>query len=267
MLLGVWALALPAVWDGVRMGQVYLPMLFATAAAWHMMERDKSLAAAIVIGCLAALKPNLLVWPVLLFIAGHRRMGVAAGLAFVGASLLPLPVFGAGVYLQWFEMLSGDLGGRSGYFANATVMAIGVRAGSHLLGLVLAGVVLAWAVRRLWGARLSAMETSAIAIGVAVLVSPVAWMHYLLLLLPALLRMRWNWGIAIAAAVMVVPMPALFWLFKILPLHYPVLADVIRATIGSAYSWAALLLVISIAWIYLSEARDREAAPLTGHQP
>ncbi len=257
MLLGAWALALPAFWDGIRMGQVYLPMMIAAAAVWHLVERDRSLAAAIVIGCLAALKPNLLVWPVLLFIAGHRRMGVAAGLAFVAASLLPLPVFGAGVYVQWFEMLSGDLGGRSGYFANATVMAIGVRAGSHLLGLALAGMVLAWAIRRLWGARLSVTETSAIAIGVAVLVSPVAWMHYLLLLLPALLRMRWNKGVAIAAAVMAVPMPALFWVFKILPLHFPALAEAIRATIGSAYSWAALLLVISITRLCLDAARDR----------
>jgi len=257
MLLGVWALALPAFWDGIRMGQVYLPMMIAAAAVWHLVERDRLLAAAIVIGCLAALKPNLLVWPALLFIAGHRRMGLIAGLAYTGASLLPMLFFGPGVYAQWFEMLAGDLGSRSGYFANATIMAIGVRAGSHMLGLALAGMVLAWAIRRLWGARLSVTETSTIAIGVAVLVSPVAWMHYLLLLLPALLRMRWNAGIATAAAVMAIPMPALFWIFKILPLHYPALAEVIRATIGSAYSWAALLLVVSIARLYLDAARRR----------
>jgi hypothetical protein len=257
MLLGAWALALPAFWDGIRMGQVYVPMMIATAVAWHLMERDRPLAAAIVIGCLTALKPNLLVWPALLFIAGHRRMGLTAGLAFAVASLLPLLFFETGVYAQWFEMLAGDLGGRSGYFANATVMAIGVRAGSHMLGLALALVVLAWSIRRLWGARLSVTETSAIALGVAVLVSPVAWMHYLLLLLPALLRMRWNRGIAIAAAALAVPMPALFWIFKILPPHYPALAEAIRATVGSAYSWAALLLVISIARLSLDAARDR----------
>lgn len=266
MLLGVWALALPAFWDGIRMGQIYLPMMIAVAAAWHLMERDRPLAAAIVIGCLAALKPNLLVWPALLFIAGHRRMGVTAGLVFAGASLLPLPFFGAGVYVQWFEMLSGDLGDRSGFFTNATVMAIGVRAGSHLLGIALALMVLAWAAHRAWRARLSMTETSAIAIGVATLASPVAWMHYLLLLLPALLRMRWNRGIAIAATVMAVPMLGLFWIFKILPLHYPALAEVIRVTIGSAYSWAALLLVVSIARLCLEAARNRGALPLTGPQ-
>ena len=266
MLLGAWALALPAFWDGIRMGQVYLPMMIGAAIAWHLMERDRPLAAAIVIGCLAALKPNLLVWPALLFIAGHRRMGLAAGLAFAGASLLPMLIFGAGVYGQWVEMLTGDLADRSGYFANATVIAVGVRAGSYLLGLALAGLVLAWAAHLVWRARLSVMEVSAIGIGVAILASPVAWMHYLLLLLPALLRMRWNRGVAIAAAVMAVPMPALFWIFKILPLHYPALAEAIRVTIGSAYSWAALLLVISIARLCAEAARDREAAPSTGPQ-
>lgn len=266
MLIGAWALAFPAFWDGIRMGQVYLPMMIAAAAAWHLMERDRPLAAAIVIGCLAALKPNLLIWPALLFIAGHRRMGLTAGLAFASVSLLPLLFFGVGVYVQWFEMLSGDVGGRSGYFANATVMAIGVRAGSHMLGIALSLMVLAWAVRLVWRARLSMTEISAIAIGVAILASPVAWMHYLLLLLPALLRMRWNRGIAIAAVVMAVPMPALFWIFKILPLHYPALAEVIRVTIGSAYSWAALLLVISIARLCLQAEHNRGAMPLTGPQ-
>lgn len=266
MLMGAWVLALPAFWDGIRMGQVYLPMMVGAAVAWHLMERGRPLAAAIVIGCLAALKPNLLVWPALLFIAGHRCMGVAAGLAFAAASLLPLLLFGTGVYLQWYEMLTGDLAGRSGYFANATVVAVGVRAGSQLLGLLLAALVLAWAVHLVWRARLSVMEVGAIGIGVAILVSPVAWMHYLLLLLPALLRMRWNRGIVIAAVAMAVPMPALFWIFRILPLHYPTLAEAIRATVGSAYSWAALLLVISIAGICLDDARNREGAPLTGPQ-
>ena len=256
MLVGAWALALPAFWDGIRLGQVYLPMMLAAAGAWHLMERDRPVAAGIAIGCLAALKPNFLVWPVLLFLAGHRRMALAAGIAFAGASLLPLPFFGAGVYSQWFELLSGDLGNRSAYFANATIMAVGVRAGSHIVGGALALAVLGWAAYFAWRQRLPALETSAFAVSVAILASPVAWMHYLLVLLPALLAMRWNRGIVIAAIILVVPMPAFFWVFKILPLSYPTLAPAIQATIGSAYSWAALLLAVSIARLNLAARRQ-----------
>jgi hypothetical protein len=72
-------------------------------------------------------------------------------------------------------------------------------------------------------------------------------MHYLLLLLPALLRRRWNAGIVAGAAVLVIPMVATFWAFRTLPLSYPELAPAIKATIGSAYSWGALLLVVSMA--------------------
>jgi hypothetical protein len=261
LLVGVWALALPAFWDGIRMGQVYLPMMLGAALVWHWMEKERPIAAAVVIGLLTALKPNLLVWPALLFVAGYRRMALVAGLTFIGASLLPLPFFGMESYLQWFELLRGDVGQRSGYFANATVVAIGVRAGSHLLGIALAAATLAWAVRRLSGAGFSMTEASAIAIGAAILVSPVAWMHYLLLLLPALLRMRWNRGVAVSAAVMAVPLPAFFWMFKILPLDYPAIAGAIRATIGSPYSWATLLLVASMVRSYARRHEEPLSAP------
>ena len=46
---------------------------------------------------------------------------------------------------------------------------------------------------------------------------------------------------------MVIPTVAAFWAFRILPLSWPELAPVIKATIGSAYSWGALLLVVSMA--------------------
>jgi hypothetical protein len=42
-------------------------------------------------------------------------------------------------------------------------------------------------------------------------------------------------------------MVAAFWAFRTLPLSYPELAPAIKATIGSAYSWGALVLVVSMA--------------------
>jgi hypothetical protein len=224
LLIGAWARALPALWDGLRLGQVYVLLFAGVALVWYLLEEERPLLAAVAIGCLAALKPNLLLWPALLFLAGHRRVSITAALSFAAVSALPVLFFGPEVYVQWLELLRADVAGRSGYFANATVTAIGVRAGSHILGAALAALVV-----------------------ICILASPVAWMHYLLLLLPALLRRRWNAGIVAGAAVMVIPMVATFWVFRTLPLSYPELAPAIKATIGSAYSWGALLLVVSMA--------------------
>lgn len=248
IVLGAWALALPALWDGLRLGQVYVLLFAGVALVWYLLEEERPVFAAVVIGGLAAFKPNLLVWPALLFVAGHRRMAVAAFLSFAGLSALPLLFFGPEIYMQWLGMLQGDLAGRSGFFANATVVAIGVRAGSHVLGAALAALVLVWAILYVRRRDLPVTRTSEMGIGVAILVSPVAWMHYLLLLVPAMLRGSWNKGVAIGAAVMVIPTVAVFWAFRTLPLSYPELTPAIKATIGSAYSWGALLLVVSMAW-------------------
>ena len=247
MLLGAWALALPGLWDGLRLGQVYVLLFAGVALVWYLLEKQRPLLAALVIGCLAALKPNLLVWPALLLVAGHWRMALAAGLAFAAACALPVLLFGLEVYPQWLALLAGDLGARSGGFSNVSVVAIGTRAGSLLLGGALAALVLLWAVALVWRWRPPAPHVSAVAVGIAVLISPVAWLHYLLLLLPALLRLRWNAGMVIGAASMAVPTAAAFWFFTELPLAWPDLAAVIRATLGSAYAWGALLLVVSLA--------------------
>ncbi len=247
LLVGAWALALPALWDGLRLGQVYVLLFAGAALVWYLLEEARPLLAGVAIGCLAAFKPNLLIWPALLFLAGHRRVAGAAALSFLVVSALPALLFGPEVYGQWLAMLRGDVAGRSGYFANATVAAIGVRAGSHLLGGALAALVLVWAVLEARRRPISAEEASALGIGVAILVSPVAWMHYLLLLVPALLRRRWTAGVAAGATVMVIPTVAAFWAFHTLPLSWPELAPAIKATIGSAYSWGALLLVVAMA--------------------
>lgn len=247
LVLGAWALALPALWDGLRLGQVYVLLFAGAALVWHLMERKRPLLAALAIGALAAFKPNLLAWPVLLFAAGHRRMAGVAVLACAAVSAAPLLVFGPAVYDQWLVLLRSDIPDRSGFFANATAVAIGVRAGSHLLGGALAILVLGWAAYHAHGRRPSAMGASELGIGVAILASPVAWLHYLLLLVPALLRRRWNRGIAAGAAVMTIPTVVVFWAFRTLPLSYPELAPVIKATVGSAYSWGALLLIASLA--------------------
>ncbi|MDH5558289.1 MAG: DUF2029 domain-containing protein, partial [Alphaproteobacteria bacterium] len=241
--------------DGLRLGQIYVLLFAGVALVWYLLEEERPMLAAVVIGCLAALKPNLLVWPALLFVAGYWRMALAAGVAFAVACVLPVLFFGFEVYPQWLALLASDIGERSGGFSSVTVVAIGTRAGSYLLGGLLAALVLLWAVSRIWRRDAPVQYVSTIAVGVAVLVSPVVWLHYLLLLLPALLRRRWNAGIVIGAATMAVPTAAAFWFYIELPLVWPDLEAVIKATVGSLYAWGALLLVVSLARAEVGQAK------------
>ena len=86
-----------------------------------------------------------------------------------------------------------------------------------------------WAFRRKPGS----LQASALGIALGIAVSPIAWVHYTLFLLPVFFRRRPTRLMAIAAALLVVPVP-----FVLRFLDSPLW---IQATVGSAYNWAVLL--------------------------
>ncbi|MDH3229773.1 MAG: DUF2029 domain-containing protein [Alphaproteobacteria bacterium] len=241
--VSMWALALPAFWDSLRLGQIYVLLLFVVACAWFLLRRQRLAAAGILIGIFVALKPIFVLWPLMLFVTGHLRASAWAGLAFAAVSLMPLLVFGPDVYGQWLDLVLSEAGNRKAAFPNATVMAIGYRAGSPVIGMLLPALVLVWAALRIRQEHLSLAEASAIGIALGIAISPVAWFHYLLFLLPAMLSRRWSAGLLAGAAIMVLPVALLHVVYEQLPALYPALAEPIRATAGSPFSWATLFLL------------------------
>lgn len=241
--MAAWALALPAFWDGLRLGQVYLLMLVLVAGAWHMLEHRREIAAGLLIGIFVALKPIFLFWPGLLFLAGHKRAAVWTGFWFMAVSLLPVLVFGPAVYGQWLDLIMSEAGNRKGVFPNASLMAIGYRAGSPFLAMLLAVITLIWMTMQILRNRIGTAEASAIGIALGIVLSPVAWFHYLIFLLPAMLTRRWSGRILAVAVFMLVPIAPLYMVYEYLPAQMPALAEPIRATLGSVFSWTALLLL------------------------
>jgi len=59
----------------------------------------------LLIGLLAEIKSNFLIWPCLLILRGAWLVTLVAFIVFALFSLLPLLVFGSTVYTQWIEML------------------------------------------------------------------------------------------------------------------------------------------------------------------
>ena len=104
---------------------IYVLLLFVVACAWFLLRRQRLVAAGILIGVFVALKPIFVFWPLMLFVTGHSRASVWAGLAFATVSLLPMVVFGPDIYGQWFDLVLSEADDRKAAFPNATVLAIG----------------------------------------------------------------------------------------------------------------------------------------------
>jgi hypothetical protein len=232
VLIGLPALALAGFSDTLFLGQIYLPLVFAAVAAWLLLERGAGLWAGILIGIVVAMKPNFLVWPVLLFLAGHRRPALA-GVAAAGAiSTIPLALYGPEVYRQWFELIASDRE-RALFLTNASFAGLAARAGMPFLGTVLSlallGGLAAWAFWR----RPGVIPASSLALVAALLASPLGWIQYTLFLLPVFLTHWHRLAMRGVAALLIIPVP-----FIIGQLDKPAWTQI---TTGSVYGWAVVL--------------------------
>ena len=228
----LWLFALAGFWDTLLLGQIYLPLVLAAVAAWTLLERGDGLWAGILIGLVVAMKPNFLVWPALLFLAGFYRPALVAGVTVGAVSALPLLVYGPEVYRQWFELIASDRE-RAFFLTNASLAGLATRAGLPVLGPILSLTLLAglaaWAFLR----RPDAVRTSALALVAALLASPLGWIHYTLFLLPILLSQWQRPVMRLVGLLLVVPVP-----FVIGQFTKPALTQL---TVGSVYAWALVL--------------------------
>ncbi len=238
--LVLWALSLPGFWGTLFLGQIYVPLMVAAVGAWVLQDRGRFVAAGVLIGLVAALKPNFLVWPVVLLLAGHRRTAASALLAFAALSAAPILLFGWDVYPQWYAMLANDDPGRALWVTNMSVIAYAGRLDIPWLGRVAALALLLATAWWAWRWRPDARDAAVIAMFVALLASPIAWIHYVLFLLPPLFSIRWSRAMIAGAVLLATPRIIANSLFE-----GPTWVEV---TLGSVYNWGLLLLAVPVAW-------------------
>jgi hypothetical protein len=260
--------ALAGFWDTLFLGQIYLPLVLAGVAAWLLLERGEAIGAGILIGLVVAIKPNFLVWPVLLFLAGHRAPALIATATAAVISAIPLAIDGPEIYRRWIELVASDRE-RAFFLTNASLSGLAARAGVPALGLVLSAALLgSLALWALWR-KPSVMRASAFALVASLLASPVGWIHYTLFLLPVLLS-YWNRpAMRLVGLLLIVPVP-----FIIDQFAKPAW---IQVTIGSVYGWALVLCLIVLAASAWRQGADRppigapeggkEASPETASGP
>jgi hypothetical protein len=181
------------------------------------------------------MKPNFAVWPVLLLLSGSFRPAVMSFVVAGLVSLIPVLVFGPDVYAQWFELLASD-SERAFFLTNASLSGLAARAGIPAAGVALSLMLLAGSALWALAGRRNPMEVSAVGLVVALLASPIAWIHYTLFLLPVLF---WKWrldGMRIVAALLIVPVSFVMSQFG--------RSEWTQITIGSVYNWALILLLL-----------------------
>jgi hypothetical protein len=195
----LWTLSLGGLWQTLWLGQIYLPLILALAAAWLLLPKRPVLAG-LLLGIVVAVKPNFFLVPVLLLISGHLAVALTAGLVclvlYAGAAVL----YGPAIYLDWLVALRSV---PSLNLAGSLASLVGWPPLAFALPVLLSAAVACW-VR--W-VRPGPHRTLAVALCLTLLAIPWTGLGYTLCLLPSLWPRRWTPPLTIAAAFLVVPWP------------------------------------------------------------
>jgi hypothetical protein len=207
-----WALGLAAPWHALAQGNLYVVLLVLVVGAWLLLRAGRTAAAGALIGLLVALKPSFLIWPVLLWLVGARRAAVGAVVTGGTLSLLPLLVFDPAVYGQWLALAQAVSLSTSSLPGNAGLLPLVARLGLPWLGVALVLALGAGVVAWTWRARPPVLDASAVGLACGLVLSPVLWAAYAMLLLPVLFhRRRWPWGLSLAVLLLSFPAVQVAW--------------------------------------------------------
>jgi hypothetical protein len=198
VLFGI-ALGWPVIMEGLWYGQVNLCMLLLLMKAWLSFREGKGALGGALLGVSIALKP--MTWPIAVFLVLRRNWkgSIAAGAALGGANLIAVAALGLDCVRDYYLKV-GPLVARiyQTYDFNYSAFTLGKRLFEgtgfhysvppllHSAGLATFCTYAAPAMLLIAGLMLALRATSfdasfAVSICVSLLISPVAWPHYLIL--------------------------------------------------------------------------------------
>ncbi len=199
----LWLFAAPALSETIVLGQIYMILFLFSAWAWLALRGERFVLVGAAIGLLVSIKPIFLLWSVYLFVAGHRRPAVVSGLVVAAVGAIAVSAFGLDIHRAWLAALKAD--DHAVIPTDASLQGYFIRIGLPSVGPVMAALVLSLTLIWTWRRRPPALDASGIGLAVAMLASPLAWFHYVLVLVPALMERRWGRTLTVAALLLGVP--------------------------------------------------------------
>ena len=186
-----------------------------------------------------AIKPNVIIWPIVLLVAGAPAAGIASFVVAGGLSLLALLLLGPGVYIQWLDASAKTLATVAQAPLSMSFTMVTTRLGLPWLGTLLSVAVVAGVVWWAWRYKPNLHDAGSAALSASIVAAPVAWPGYTLLLLPAFLTRRLPSRLWRASAVGLV-MP--FALVDVIASHLPWLGS----KLGAVYTLSLLAVLIAV---------------------
>jgi hypothetical protein len=199
----IWACGIAGLWVSIGVGQIYSFLLLLTVCAWLSLEKKNNLLVGLFIGLLIAIKPNFLVWPVLLFIGGNKKTGISAFFIGILLSLIPFLVWGPSIYYEWLKYSSSA--GETFFPTNMSFLGIALRLGIPFLGYLFAFSFLLFVAYWVKLSKPKENDLNGISLLSSLLASPAAWIGYTLLLLPIFFYQKLNRRLLISASLFMIP--------------------------------------------------------------
>ena len=247
----IWMVALTAFWDTLFLGQIYVPLFALGGIAWVMLKEEKPWLAGVCIGAVVALKPQFILWPIFLLLGGFLLPALVSAATAATLSAVPLIVYGQTIYLQWLKALEG-VAPRIPLQTNVSLPGLFDRVGLYYVGLGVGVALCVMAGAWVFWRRPSALKVTTFALLVTLLVSPLSWVHYSMVLIPLYLSRWQDEAFRVPAYLLIIPARLI--------MHAAYDTRWLLLTIGSPYTWA---LVMTLGLVIAEDIKEsRESAPV-----
>jgi hypothetical protein len=235
----IWAFILAGFWQTLTLGQIYIVLLLFVIAGWIFLQRKSYILAGIAIGLVIAIKPNFVIWPIFLLVAGYHVTFLASLLTGALISFVPLLFYGVRVYQQWLKASSLHMGTLI-LPGNSSLIGLAARFHNITAGIVISIILVCSLLfltkRKSYTGRIVSEQASALGIIASILASPISWVGYSLFLLPIFFSERkWTPALFISAAILSFPFAFVLKLWQDSPIEFVIF--------GWFYGWAILVLL------------------------
>lgn len=236
LIFFAWIFCLAGFWHTVELGQIYTLLLLLSVISWGLLLAKKYYLAGLFIGIIIAVKPNFVIWPLLMIFAGGWSVALTSILSAGLLSIIPLLHYGAGIYSQWLNATMNYSGLMMP--SNNSIIGLFARLGLTEIGYIISIFLLIFLVFLIRIKKISVWKTSELGVIATLLASPITWTGYTIMVLPILFHPKRNRYHRIAGIILSVPIA--------LVLILSITSKISYVIIGGFYMWALLLILGTI---------------------